>query len=111
MQHYNPVYTQGVACIRTLTTKCKFQKTRRNFKLLEWRTGSSVGSRTSLPLIEGDYILFDGRIRLDGKIDDVDWGLLTWNPNKERVEYDGASFENAHVIGTNTSKSRAGAEI
>lgn len=36
--------------------------------------------------------------REDGEHDDIAWDRLSWNPSKERVEYDEVPFENAHMI-------------
>ncbi len=100
VRHFNPVYGTTVSYIRALTTSVLQKKGLRaqNFKLLEWRTGLSADSRSRLPLVEGDYIFLDGRIRLDGEDDDVAWERLSWNPSKDRVEYDEMPFENAHMI-------------
>jgi hypothetical protein len=100
VRHFNPVYGTTVSYIRALTTSVLQKKGLRtqNFKLLEWRTGLAADSRSRLPLVEGTYILLDGRVKIDGKDDDIAWERLSWNPEKERVEYDDEPFVNAHMI-------------
>lgn len=94
---FNPVFSSTVSYINAIT-KGLTEKSRRNYKLAEWRCGLSTDQRDSMPLIEGEYILLDGQLRIEGYDEEIRWEALKWNAQTDRVEYDGKPLTNSHVI-------------
>lgn len=94
---FNPVFASTVSYVNAIT-KGLTEKSRRNYKLAEWRCGLSTDKRDRMPLVEGDYIMLDGQLHVEGYEEEVRWDTLKWNSQTEQVEYDGQSLTNSHII-------------
>lgn len=92
----NPVFGMTVPYIQAAITGLT-KLSRRNFKLANWRVGFG-GPETSIPLAFGEYILFDGIMRVGRTTSELSFADLKWDAGRQTPRHKAGVFRNPYVI-------------